>query len=93
MLGASVLAILLIHFFEAWIWAAIYYSVGEFTNIAQAVYFSVVTATTLGFGDITLSEQWQLISSFEAMGGLILFGASTAFLIEVIRHFFNRDAN
>jgi voltage-gated potassium channel Kch len=91
LLGTSVLVILLIHFFEAWIWAVIYFVIGEFTDLGQATYFSVVTATTLGYGDITLSEKWQLLASIEAMGGLILFGASTAYLIEVMRYFFTEN--
>jgi hypothetical protein len=87
-MGVSVLSILAIHTFESWAWAAIYYYLGEFSDPAEALYFSIVTATTLGYGDITLSEQWRLLASIEAMGGMILFGVSVAFLIEVVRFFF-----
>ena len=62
--------------------------VGEFDQLAKALYFSVVTSTTLGYGDVTLSESWQLLATFEAMGGLILFGASTAFMLAVMRKLF-----
>ena len=61
----------------------------EFDELQPSLYFSVVTATTLGYGDVTLSERWQLLGTFEAMGGLILFGASTAFLMELMRHLFS----
>lgn len=88
LLSISVLVIIGIHTVEAWGWAVIYYSVGEFTDLKQALYFSVVTSTTLGYGDITLSDRWQLLSTFEAMGGLILFGASTAFLFALMRRLF-----
>ncbi len=64
---------------------------GEFDSIERALYFSIVTSTTLGYGDITLSEQWQLLSTFEAMGGLILFGATTAFLLGVMRDIFENN--
>ena len=84
----SIFFIIGIHTIEAWAWAYVYFSLGEFTDIERALYFSVVTSTTLGYGDITLSQEWQLLSTFEAMGGLLLFGVSTAFLIAVIRKLF-----
>ena len=90
--SVAVLFIVAIHTIEAWGWAAIYYALGEFTEFNQSLYFSVVTATTLGYGDITLSERWQLLSSFEAMGGLILFGVTIAFLFEILRPFFDRKS-
>ena len=84
----SVFVIIAIHTVEAWSWAYVYMYLGEFTDLEEALYFSVVTSTTLGYGDITLSPEWQLVSTFEAMGGLLLFGVSTAFLIAVTRRLF-----
>ena len=81
----AVLGIIAIHTVEAWSWAALYMLLGEFTDLERALYFSVVTQTTLGYGDITLSPAWQLLGTFESMGGLILFGTSTAFLIGLVR--------
>ena len=83
-----VLIIICIHTLEAWCWAALYLFLGEFTKLHEALYFSVVTFTTLGYGDITLSEQWHVLSTFEAMGGLILFGTSTAFLLGLMQNLF-----
>lgn len=88
----TVFAIIAIHTAEAWLWAAIYYYLGEFTDFSQALYFSVVTSTTLGYGDLTLSSRWQILGTFASMGGLILFGTSTAFLIGLMEKlFFNKD--
>ena len=89
LLGIAVLGLIAIHTASAWAWAGVFLTVGEFTELSKALYFSVVTSTTLGYGDITLSERWQLLASFEAMGGLILFGASTAFLLGVTRSWFS----
>lgn len=55
-MSVTVLVILVVHMIEAWVWVAVYYSLDEFTDLENAIYFSVVTATTLGYGDITLSE-------------------------------------
>ena len=92
LLGIAVLGLIAIHTTSAWAWAAVYLSLGEFTELSKALYFSVVTSTTLGYGDITLSERWQLLASFEAMVGFVLFGASTAFLLGVTKSWFSHLA-
>ncbi|NNG03695.1 MAG: two pore domain potassium channel family protein [Inquilinus sp.] len=67
-----------------WIWAALLMVVGAFEALEPALYFSVVAFTTLGFGDITLSQPWRLLSGISAANGLLLFGLSTAFLVEFL---------
>jgi hypothetical protein len=90
LLCIAVLGLIAIHTVSTWAWAIVYLAVGEFTELSKALYFSIVTSTTLGYGDITVSERWQLLAGFEAMGGLILFGASTAFLIGAVRTWFGQ---
>lgn len=89
LLSTAVLGLIAIHTASAWAWAMVYMVVDEFAELSKALYFSIVTSTTLGYGDITLSEKWQLLASFEAMGGLVLFGASTAFLLGVTKSWFS----
>jgi hypothetical protein len=84
----SILYIIAVHMIEIVIWALIYLKIGEFEKMDTAIYFSTVTTTTLGYGDIVLSEKAQLLSGFEAIGGLILFGVSTALFIKLIAMFF-----
>ncbi|MEM7708138.1 MAG: potassium channel family protein [Pseudomonadota bacterium] len=83
-LSLAVLALIAVHLLEATLWALVYCELEEFDTLPNALYFSVVTATTLGFGDITLSTNWQLLSVFEAMTGLLLFGASTACIFQLM---------
>ncbi len=68
-----------------WLWAALFIVLGEFDSLAAALYFSSVSATTLGYGDTLLSERWQLLSGFVAANGLVLFSLNTAFLFEALR--------
>lgn len=84
-LSLAVVGVIAIHTPEVWVWAGLYIYLQEFVELYDALYFSVVTITTLGYGDVVLSSEWRLLSSFEAMGGLILFGTSTAFFLEVMR--------
>ncbi len=85
-----VVGVFLAHVVEIWIWALFYYfqaSILELPTLEAALYFSASTFTTVGFGDLVLSEEWRLLSGFESVNGMILFGWSTAFIFEVVRHF------
>lgn len=84
-----VLGLFMTHTIEAWIWAFFFWLVGETASLGEAVYFSTVTFTTLGYGDVILSKDWRITSSLQAVSGILLFGWSTAFLVNV-RAFFWR---
>ena len=84
----TIVGLFFVHIVESLSWAVMYLWLGEFDSLERALYFSAVTFTTLGYGDITLQERWQLLSSVEAVNGIILFGVSTAFLFAVMRKLF-----
>jgi hypothetical protein len=86
MLVITVLGVFLAHIVEIWLWAGLYYNFERdiLKTFEDALYFSTVSFTTVGFGDIVLSADWRLLSSFEAANGFILFGWSTAFIFEII---------
>ena len=83
-----VLAIFSAHVIEIWIWAVFYFFIEEFATFEAALYFSTSSFTTVGFGDLTLSEEWRLLSSLESANGMILFGWSTAFIFEIVRRIY-----
>lgn len=87
--GVLVLVMFAATLAEAGIWAAVYVAVGALTGFETAFYFSVVTFTTLGFGDVVIGEEWRLLSAFEAANGVMMFGWTTA-LIVVALHRFSR---
>lgn len=68
-----------------WIWAVTFLALGVFETLEAALYFAVVSFTTLGFGDVILEQEWRRPSGFIAANGFILFSLSTAFLIEAMR--------
>jgi len=80
---AAFAAILLGHTLQVWIWALVLKAVKAIHALEDAVYFALVTSTTLGYGDITLGREWRLFGAMAAVNGLLTFGLSTAFLIEV----------
>ena len=77
----TVLGLFLAHTIEVWLWAGAYFATGAVPSFEDALYFSTVTFSTLGYGDITLSPEWRLFSSLEAVNGFLLIGWSTAFLV------------
>ncbi len=77
---------------EIWIWAVFYLGVNALPDIEAALYFSTSTFTTVGFGDLVLSKDWRLLSSFQSANGFILFGWSTAFIFEVMSKLYQREA-
>ena len=84
----TVLALLLLHTLEIIVWAYAYLALlpsGELASFEESVYFSFVTFTTLGYGDITLTENWRLLSGIEALNGIMLVGWTTAMLFAVVQ--------
>jgi hypothetical protein len=69
---------------EAALWSAVYLAVGAISGLEPALYFSMVTYTTLGYGDVVLEEQWRLLGSFEAANGIIIFGWTTALIVAAV---------
>ena len=76
-------AILIGHTLQVWLWALALMTLRAIGSLEDAIYFALVTSTTLGYGDITLERRWRLFGAFAAVNGLLTFGLSTAFLIEV----------
>ena len=70
---------------EVWAWALLYLALNAVGSLEEAAYFSMETFSTLGFGDITLSKYWRLLSSFEAANGLLMFGWSTALVFAAVQ--------
>ena len=91
-LAAFVLWLFLATIIEVWSWAILYVFLDAFQSIETAVYFSTVTFTTLGFGDIVLEDQWRLLSAFEAANGLLMFGWSTALVFVGVQWTFENRA-
>ena len=85
--------LLLLHFLEMIIGALFYISLPEkagLTGFPEAIYFSMVTFTSLGYGDITLHQGWRALSSLEAMVGITVFGLTTALLFAVIQRLWEK---
>jgi voltage-gated potassium channel Kch len=87
--------LLALHIVEVIVWAMTFLilpDVSEVKTLEEAVYFSTVTFTSLGYGDVVIARPWRLLAAIEAMTGLLIFGWSTALVIAVVERLWNSDA-
>jgi len=80
---------------EASVWALIYLYNPAITVLADAqtaFYFSMVTYTTLGYGDIVLTGDWRILSAIEAANGVIIFGWTTALIFYFIQQIYKTES-
>jgi hypothetical protein len=71
--------------FESLIWSFTYLIIDAFKTFEEAFYFSLITYTTLGYGDVILSNADRLLGAFEAANGVIMLGWSTAIVVTAIQ--------
>jgi hypothetical protein len=89
-----VLIMFLASILEVWVWASAYLALNAIEGLERAFYFSMVTYTTLGYGDVVLDEQWRLLGGFEGANGIIMFGWTTAVVMAVIhKNYFANDSD
>ncbi|MEM9706297.1 MAG: ion channel [Pseudomonadota bacterium] len=81
---ASSLWLCVAHAIEIGLWGGAFLRLGIFSDLEPAMYFSAVSYTTLGFGDVILDEPWRLLSGACAASGLLMFGLSAAFLLATV---------
>lgn len=76
--------IVVLHIVEIIAWALLFTWRGALPDFSTAVYFSAVTYTTTGYGDVTLPERWRLSSAVEALTGILMCGWSTGFFFAIV---------
>jgi len=82
---ATVSFLMAAHLAEILVWSLAYAIVGAAPKGTGLIYFAFVNFTTLGYGDVTPVERWNLLGPMTAMNGVLLFGWSTAVVFEVLR--------
>ena len=76
--------IILLHLIEITIWAFFYAWGHGMPDLPSALYFSAVTYTTTGYGDLVLPNEWRLVGGVEALTGILMCGWSAAFFFAVV---------
>jgi Ion channel len=76
--------LVLLHLTEIAIWGLFYLWRGCLPNAESAFYFSGVTYTTLGYGDLVLAKPWRLLAPIEGLMGVLMCGLSTGYFFVVV---------
>ena len=82
--GTAFGMIVLSHTIQVWFWAWTLVKMEAISYLYDAVYFALVTYTTVGYGDITLPVEFRVYGAFAGVSGILCFGVSTAFLVALL---------
>lgn len=88
--------LLIIHLIQAALWAFVYVlipGISEFETFEKAMYFSLVTFTTLGYGEITIESTNRILAGLEAINGITLIGWSTAFMFAIFQELMKKKGH
>ena len=83
--------IIVLHLAEITLWAGFYVWQHAMSDLQSALYFSAVTYTTTGYGDLVLPQEWQLLGGVEALTGILMCGWSTGFFFAVFSRMLRAD--
>jgi hypothetical protein len=72
------------------VWAGLFMAYGEFKEFGTAFYHSVVNFSTLGYGDLVMSDERRLLGALEAANGVLMFGLATGVMFAVLSDLMNR---
>ena len=83
-----VFELLLVHIAEIFLWGFYFHTLGIFDSFRIALYFTAVTYTTLGYGDVVAGPTWILEAGALSIIGWLMFGWSTGVLVWILgRHY------
>lgn len=91
LMGCVFAVVVFAHTVQIWVWAVALVILGAIPGLADAIYFVLVTYTTLGYGDITLEPGVRVFAAMASVTGLLTFGLSTAFLVSTIARLLPRN--
>jgi len=80
-------SLMLLHLAEISVWALFFWWQHCLPDAESSFYFSGVTYTTVGYGDLVLPQEWRLFGPVEGLTGILMCGLSTGFFFAVVTKF------
>ena len=87
-MAISVSFLTLLHGAQCTIWAATFYfnpNIDNLYSFQEAIYFSLITFTTVGYGDVVIDSEWKIMAGLEAINGIMMVGWSTALMFSYLQ--------
>jgi hypothetical protein len=76
--------LILIHLVEISVWGLFYFWQGCLPDAESAWYFSGVTYTGSGYGDLVLPTPWRKLAPVETLTGILMCGLSAGLFFTVV---------
>jgi hypothetical protein len=76
------------HLIEISLWSMFYYWWSVMPDIESSFYFSVMTYTTIGYGDVVPPIHWRLLAGVEGLTGILMCGWTTAFFLTIVNRMY-----
>ena len=85
--------LIVMHVAEISVWALFYLWRGCLPDAEAAFYFSGVTYTTVGYGELVLAKPWRLIAPIEGLTGVLMCGLSAGLFFAVVSRVYSSRHN
>jgi len=80
--------LILCHLVEILIWGLFYLWSECLPDAEAAFYFSGVTYTTMGYGDLVLAKPWRVLVPLEGLTGVLMCGLSASIFFAFVYHLY-----
>jgi hypothetical protein len=81
--------LLVLHLVEMVVWAVAFAAGNVFSGFEEALYYSLTSYTTVGYGDVLPAISWRLLGPIEATVGILMLGWSTGIIVAAVQRIYN----
>jgi hypothetical protein len=74
------------------VWAVAYAAGNVLPDFETALYYSLKSYTTVGYGDVLPSVSWRLLGPIEAAVGVLMLGWSTSIIVAAVQRIYNASS-
>jgi len=92
-MASLVTFLLIVHLAEGALWAAALLWSKALPDFSTALYYSLTSYSTVGYGDVILPESVRLLGPIESVVGVLMLGWSTAVIVAVVQKLFRENTH